>query len=345
MQLRGAKKWAKTEFLKNCIYSLEVVMIKKIGVLTSGGDAPGMNAAIRGVVRAALSEGLEVFGIYDGYLGLYGDRIEKLDRYSVSDMINHGGTFLGSARFPEFKDRNVRTKAIENLKKHGINALVVIGGDGSYIGAKRLTEEGFPCIGLPGTIDNDVAGTDYTIGYFTALETVVEAIDRLRDTSSSHQRISIVEVMGRHCGDLTLAAAIAGGCEFIVLPEIEFNREDLVNEIKAGLRKGKKHAIVAITEHIFNINELARHIEQETQRETRATVLGHIQRGGTPVAYDRILASRMGAYAIELLLKGYCGRCVGILNEKMVHHDIIDAIENMKRPFKGDWLETAKKLY
>ncbi|MFZ1871405.1 6-phosphofructokinase [Serratia sp. D1N4] len=320
-------------------------MIKKIGVLTSGGDAPGMNAAIRGVVRAALTEGLEVFGIYDGYLGLYEDRMDKLDRYSVSDMINRGGTFLGSARFPEFRDENVRTKAIENLKKRGIDALVVIGGDGSYMGAKRLTEEGFPCIGLPGTIDNDVAGTDYTIGYFTALETVVEAIDRLRDTSSSHQRISIVEVMGRYCGELTLSAAIAGGCEFIVLPEIEFSRDDLVNEIKAGIARGKKHAIVAITEHICDIDELARYIEQETGRETRATVLGHIQRGGSPVAYDRILASRMGAYAIELLLQGYGGRCVGIQNEKMVHHDIIDAIENMKRPFNMDWLETAKKLY
>jgi 6-phosphofructokinase 1 len=320
-------------------------MIKKIGVLTSGGDAPGMNAAIRGVVRAALTEGLEVFGIYDGYLGLYEDRMDKLDRYSVSDMINRGGTFLGSARFPEFRDENVRTKAIENLKKRGIDALVVIGGDGSYMGAKRLTEEGFPCIGLPGTIDNDVAGTDYTIGYFTALETVVEAIDRLRDTSSSHQRISIVEVMGRYCGELTLSAAIAGGCEFIVLPEIEFSRDDLVNEIKAGIARGKKHAIVAITEHICDIDELARYIEQETGRETRATVLGHIQRGGSPVAYDRILASRMGAYSIELLLQGYGGRCVGIQNEKMVHHDIIDAIENMKRPFNMDWLETAKKLY
>ena len=214
-------------------------MIKKIGVLTSGGDAPGMNAAIRGVVRAALTEGLEVAGIYDGYLGLYEDRMIQLDRYSVSDMINRGGTFLGSARFPEFREEHVRAVAIENMKKRGIDALVVIGGDGSYMGAKRLTEMGFPCIGLPGTIDNDVAGTDYTIGYFTALHTVVEAIDRLRDTSSSHQRISIVEVMGRYCGDLTLAAAIAGGCEFIVLPEVEFSREDLVAEIKAGIAKVK----------------------------------------------------------------------------------------------------------
>jgi 6-phosphofructokinase len=214
-------------------------MIKKIGVLTSGGDAPGMNAAIRGVVRAALTEGLEVMGVYDGYLGLYEDRMVQLDRYSVSDMINRGGTFLGSARFPEFREEHVREVAIENMKRRGLDALVVIGGDGSYMGAKRLTEMGFPCIGLPGTIDNDIKGTDYTIGYFTALGTVVEAIDRLRDTSSSHQRISIVEVMGRYCGDLTLAAAIAGGCEFVVVPEVEFNRDDLVAEIKAGIAKGK----------------------------------------------------------------------------------------------------------
>ncbi|HDT7401267.1 TPA: 6-phosphofructokinase, partial [Escherichia coli] len=217
--------------------------------------------------------------------------------------------------------------------------------DGSYMGAMRLTEMGFPCIGLPGTIDNDIKGTDYTIGFFTALSTVVEAIDRLRDTSSSHQRISVVEVMGRYCGDLTLAAAIAGGCEFVVVPEVEFSREDLVNEIKAGIAKGKKHAIVAITEHMCDVDELAHFIEKETGRETRATVLGHIQRGGSPVPYDRILASRMGAYAIDLLLAGYGGRCVGIQNEQLVHHDIIDAIENMKRPFKGDWLDCAKKLY
>ncbi|WP_027713497.1 6-phosphofructokinase [Dickeya chrysanthemi] len=320
-------------------------MIKKIGVLTSGGDAPGMNAAIRGVVRAALAENLDVYGIYDGYLGLYEDRMVQLDRYSVSDVINRGGTFLGSARFPAFREEAVRQVCVENMKKRDLDALVVIGGDGSYMGAKRLTEMGFPCIGLPGTIDNDVAGTDYTIGYFTALETVVEAIDRLRDTSSSHQRISIVEVMGRHCGDLTLAAAIAGGCEFIVLPEVDFKKEDLVEEIKAGIAKGKKHAIVAITELVCDVDELAHYIEAETGRETRATVLGHIQRGGSPVAYDRILASRMGAYSIELLQQGYGGRCVGIQNEKLVHHDIIDAIENMKRPFKGDWLNTAKKLF
>ncbi|QLK88695.1 6-phosphofructokinase [Arsenophonus endosymbiont of Aphis craccivora] len=320
--------------------------IKKVGVLTSGGDAPGMNAAIRSVVRMGLSEDLEVYGIYDGYMGLYENRIKKLNRFSVSDIINRGGTFLGSARFPEFCDsEKVRTQAIENMKKHNIDALVVIGGDGSYRGAKKITEAGFPCIGVPGTIDNDVAGTDYTIGYFTALDTIVEAIDRLRDTSTSHKRISIVEIMGRHCGDLTLSAAIAGGCEFVVLPEIPFDKEELLTEIKSGLARGKRHAIVAITEHIYDVNELAKYIEKATGHETRATVLGHIQRGGSPVASDRVLASRMGAYSMHLLLQGYGGRCVGIQNDKLVHHDIIDAVENMQRKFKQDWLDTAKKLY
>ena len=215
-------------------------MIKKIGVLTSGGDAPGMNAAVRGVVRTALSEGLEVYGIFDGYLGLYENRIEKLERSSVSDVINKGGTFLGSARFPEFKQVEVRQKAIDNLKQHGIDALVVVGGDGSYMGAMKLTEMGYPCIGLPGTIDNDIAGTDYTIGYLTALNTVIDAIDRLRDTSSSHQRISIVEIMGRHCGDLTLMSAIAGGCEYIITPETGLDKQKLINNIQDGIAKGKK---------------------------------------------------------------------------------------------------------
>ena len=320
-------------------------MIKKIGVLTSGGDAPGMNAAVRGVVRMALSEGLEVYGIYDGYQGLHQNRIEKLDRKSVSDVINKGGTFLGSARFPEFKEEHVREQAIENLKLHGIDALVVIGGDGSYMGAKKLTEMGYPCIGLPGTIDNDVAGTDYTIGYLTAMNTVIDAIDRLRDTSSSHQRISIVEVMGRHCGDLTLMSAIAGGCEYIITPETGLNKENLLEKVKEGIDKGKKHAIIAITELMTDVNELAKYIEDQTGRETRATVLGHIQRGGQPTAFDRILASRMGAYAVELLMEGHGGRCVGIQNEQMVHHDIIDAIENMRRPVRTELYTLAEKLF
>ncbi|TSJ88875.1 6-phosphofructokinase [Gilliamella apicola] len=320
-------------------------MIKKIGILTSGGDAPGMNAAIRGVVRTALTEGLEVFGIYDGYLGLCEDHIVKLERSSVSDIITRGGTFLGSARFPEFKNQEVRKKGIDNLKKHQIDALVVIGGDGSYMGAMRLTEEGFPCIGLPGTIDNDIRGTDYTIGYFTALSTVVESIDRLRDTCSSHHRISVIEVMGRDCGDLTLSASVAGGCEFMIIPEVSYTKEDLIEEIKLGFAKGKKHAIVTVTEHMCDVNQLAKDIEAAVHHETRATVLGHVQRGGSPVPYDRILGSRMGAYAVELLIKGHAGRSVGIQNGKLVHHDIIDAINNMKRPFDMDLYNTAKRLF
>lgn len=320
-------------------------MIKKIGVLTSGGDAPGMNAAVRGVVRTALSLGIEVYGIYDGYQGLVENRIVKLDRSSVSDVINRGGTFLGSARFPEFKDVAVREKGIENLKEHGIEALVVIGGDGSYMGAKKLTEMGYPCIGLPGTIDNDIAGTDYTIGYLTALNTVIDSIDRLRDTSSSHQRISIVEIMGRHCGDLTLMSAIAGGCEYIITPETGLDKEQLIGNIQDGIAKGKKHAIIALTELMMDANELAKEIEAATGRETRATVLGHIQRGGRPTAFDRVLASRMGNFAVHLLQEGHGGRCVGIEKEELVHHDIIDCIENMQNPDRSELFRVAEELF
>ncbi|MDG6897776.1 ATP-dependent 6-phosphofructokinase [Actinobacillus delphinicola] len=319
--------------------------MKKIAVLTSGGDAPGMNAAIRGVVRSALKSGLEVFGIYEGYYGLYHDKIKPLDRYSVSDIINRGGTILGSARFPEFKNPEIRAKCADILRSHNIDALVVIGGDGSYMGAKLLTEEhGIQCIGIPGTIDNDVAGTDYTIGYQTALETAVEAVDRLRDTSSSHQRISILEIMGRHCSDLTIAAGIAGGAEYIVPSEMEFNREELIRKIERCIAKGKRHAIICITEMICDVNQLAREIESRVHKETRATVLGHVQRGGSPCAFDRILGSRMGAYAVDLLLAGKGGYCVGIQNEHLVHHDIIDAINNMQREFKKGLLELAERL-
>ncbi len=320
-------------------------MIKKIGVLTSGGDSPGMNAAVRAVVRAGLTNGLEVYGIRDGYLGLHKDRIEKLDRRSVSDVINRGGTFLGSARFPQFKEESVRKEAIQNLQKHGIDALVVIGGDGSYMGAKKLTEMGYPCIGLPGTIDNDIAGTNFTIGFDTALNVVMEAIDRLRDTSTSHKRISIVEVMGRHCGDLALSAAVAGGAEFVVVPERGFDKEELLAQIDEGIAKGKRHAIITICEHVTDVNALANLVELHTGLETRATILGHIQRGGSPTARDRILASRMGSFAVDLLLQGEGGRCVGLLNNKLVHHDIIDCIENMKRPFDEELFNLTDILF
>ncbi|WP_119393825.1 6-phosphofructokinase [Salinibius halmophilus] len=308
-------------------------MVKKIGILTSGGDAPGMNAAVRAIGRYALLNDIEIYGIYEGFYGLVHDQIEKLERRSVSDIINRGGTKLKSARFPEFADKEVQKKGVENLKKHGIDALVVIGGDGSYMGAKAVTEQGFPCIGLPGTIDNDIAGTDYTIGYITALDTVLEAIDRLRDTCSSHRRISVVEIMGRHCGDLTVAAAIGSGAEYCVVPEKPFDEDELVNTIKEDMAEGKGHAIITITELMCDVNALAKRIEAATGVETRATVLGHIQRGGVPSAFDRVLASRMGAYAVELLMEGHGGRCVGIQNGELVHHDIIEAITKMRRPF------------
>ena len=285
------------------------------------------------IVGNALSNNLDVFGIFDGYHGLHEGKIEPLDRRSVSDIISRGGTCLGSARFPEFKDPDIRKTAVEHLKRHAIDALVVIGGDGTYMGAKCLTEMGYPCIGIPGTIDNDIPGTDYTIGFDTALNVVVDAIDRLRDTSSSHKRISIVEIMGRHCSDLTLSAAVAGGAEYVIVPEEPFDLDALLRQIEAGVQKGKKHAIVAICEHITNVNELAKHLTDKTGRDARATILGHIQRGGTPTARDRIIASRMGAFAVELLLAGHGGQCVGLRNNQMVHHDIVDCINNMRREF------------
>lgn len=320
-------------------------MIKRIGVLTSGGDAPGMNAAIRAVVRAGLHHNLEVFGIYSGYKGLFQNNIVALNRHSVSDVITRGGTFLGSARFPEFKDEAVRLKAVENLKLHGIDALVVIGGDGSYLGAMSLTEMGFPCIGIPGTIDNDIAGTDFTIGFDTALNVAVEAIDRLRDTCSSHNRISVVEIMGRHCGDLTSSAAVAGGAEYVIVPEVAFDQDELIQQIYAGMAKGKKHAIIAICENMCDANRLAKNIQDVTGRDTQATILGHIQRGGTPTAQDRIMASRMGARAVELLLEGQGGRCVGLQSNNIVHHDIIDCIKHLQRPFNEEMYQLSKILF
>lgn len=319
-------------------------MISKIGVLTSGGDSPGMNAAIRAVVRAGLSNGLEVYGIHDGYMGLHKGRVEKLERKSVSDVLSRGGTILGSARFPDFKNESVRQEAIANLQKHGIDALVVIGGDGSYMGAKKLTEMGYPCIGLPGTIDNDIAGTDFTIGFDTAVNVALDAIDRLRDTSSSHKRISVVEVMGRHCGDLAMWAAVAGGAEAVVVPEQGFDKHALFHKIEDGIARGKRHALVVICEHVTDVNALANQIEGRTGLETRATILGHIQRGGSPTARDRILASRMGAYAVDLLLAGHGGRCVGLLNNQLVHHDIVECIETMKRPFDQEMYKLSEYL-
>ncbi len=319
-------------------------MIQKIGVLTSGGDSPGMNAAVRAVVRTGLKQGLQVYGIHDGYQGLYENRIEKMTRKHVAEKINRGGTFLGSSRFPPFKETKTRQQAIKNLEMHGIEALVVIGGDGTYRGAKALTDMGYPCIGLPGTIDNDIAGTDYTIGFMTAVNTILDAIDRLRDTSASHQRISIVEVMGRYCGDLAISAAVAAGCEYAITPETGFDKGRLLSHLKNSIYLGKKHAIVIITEHLTDVNELAKFVEAEMGRETRATTLGHIQRGGTPTGFDRILASQMGNYAVNLLLEGHGGRCVGIERNKMVHHDILEVVDS-KWPAREDLFAIAQALF
>src|SRR5574344_504771 len=249
-------------------------MIKRIGILTSGGDSPGMNAAIRAVVRAGITAGLEVFGIKDGYLGMHQNRIIRLDRQSVTDIINRGGTILGTARFTAFKKESV-----QNLKDHNIDAMIIIGGDGSYMGALRLSEMGIPCIGIPGTIDNDIHGTDFTIGYDTALNTIVECMDKLRDTCNSHKRVSIVEIMGRHCGDLATNASIAAGADFVIIPEIPFEKNNLFQQISNSFASGKRHGIVALCENITNAEGLAREIEVSTGIEARATILGHLQRG------------------------------------------------------------------
>lgn len=318
-------------------------MIKKIGVLTSGGDAPGMNAAIRAVVRTALASDIEVYGIYNGYAGLVSGEIKQLLHKDVGGIINRGGTFLGSARLPEFKDEGVRKKGVVNLKKHGIEALVVIGGDGSYMGALRLTEMGINCIALPGTIDNDIVSTDLTIGFDTALNTAVEAIDKIRDTSSSHARCNVVEIMGRHCGDLSMYASIGGGAEDVIVAEKEFNFERTVSQIEEGKIRGKKHYVIVLAELLQDAHRLAKEIEVRTGVETRATVLGHIQRGGTPSGMDRVLASRMGAYAIELLQDGLGGRCVGIVENKLRHFDITEALE-MTREFDEAVYALTQKL-
>lgn len=301
-------------------------MIRKIGVLTSGGDSPGMNAAIRAVTRCALGNGIEVYGIEDGYRGLIEGRMRQFSKTNVSDILSRGGTILGSARLPEFKDRDVQLKACEILKEKEIDAIVVIGGDGSYRGAKALTDLGINCIGLPGTIDNDIAGTDQTIGFDTALNTVVDAVDKLRDTSSSHHRCSVVEVMGNHCGDLAVYSGLSCGAEIVVTPETGYDEEDILDRLRYLDNSGKSHAIVIICEKICDVEALARKISASTGFSGRSTVLGHIQRGGSPTPNDRVLASRMGEKAVDLLVQGVGGHCVGIKENKIVSFPIDEAL-------------------
>ncbi|MBL4951147.1 6-phosphofructokinase [Neobacillus sp. OS1-32] len=301
--------------------------MKKIGVLTSGGDAPGMNPAIRAVVRKAIYHNLEVYGIYGGYTGLISGNIQRLDLGSVGDIIHRGGTMLHSARCPEFKTKEGQQKGIKQLQAHGIEGLVVIGGDGSYRGAKALTELGFPCIGVPGTIDNDIPGTDVTIGFDTALNTVIDAIDKIRDTASSHERTFVIEVMGRDAGDIALWAGLAGGAETILIPEEKYDLNDIVERLRKGQERGKKHSIIIIAEGVGSGIEFGKRLKEATNLDTRVSVLGHIQRGGSPTVADRVLASRLGARAVELLIEGKGGRAVGIENNVLVDYDIIDILD------------------
>lgn len=303
-----------------------------IGILTSGGDAPGMNAAIRAVVRSALGEGYRVFAIYDGYKGLLEDNIEEIGRYFVSEIINRGGTKLRTARLDSFKDEEVRKQAVKVLKKHDIDILVCIGGDGTYRGALGLSRLGIHCVCLPGTIDNDIASTEQTIGFDTALNTIVEAIDKLRDTSSSHQRCSIIEVMGRRCGDLAVNAGIASGAELIISSERVMNDEMIIQSLLEDKAKGKMHEIVVVTELLTDVHALAKKIEQQVGIECRATVLGHVQRGGVPSAVDRILASRMGVAAVDAIRKGYNSCVVGIKQNNIVYCDIEEALAAQRLP-------------
>ncbi|MRX72267.1 6-phosphofructokinase [Bacillus lacus] len=302
--------------------------MKKIGVLTSGGDSPGMNAAVRAVVRKGIFHNLEVFGVYQGYAGLMEGNIKKLELGSVGDIIHRGGTILYTARSEEFKTEEGQQKAIDQLNKFGIEGLVVIGGDGSYRGAEKLTQKGFPCIGLPGTIDNDIAGTDYTIGFDTALNTVVEAIDKIRDTATSHERTFIIEVMGRHAGDIALLSGLAGGAETILIPELEHDLSDVMDKLKSGIKRGKKHSIIVLAEGVGKADDLAQRLKTQYDLETRITVLGHIQRGGTPSCFDRVLASRLGAHAVQLLMDGDAGKAVGLVKQEVVARDFHDVLQH-----------------
>jgi 6-phosphofructokinase 1 len=317
--------------------------MKKIGVLTSGGDSPGMNPAVRAVVRKAIFHGVEVYGVYGGYTGLINGNIKKLELGSVGDIIHRGGTMLYSARCEEFKTKEGQQKGIEQLKKLGIEGLVVIGGDGSYRGAKALTEQGYPCIGVPGTIDNDIAGTDYTIGFDTALNTVIDAIDKIRDTATSHERTFIIEVMGRDAGDIALWAGLAGGAETILIPEEQYDMNEIASRLKSGHERGKKHSIIVVAEGVCSATEFAAQLKEATNHDTRISVLGHIQRGGSPTAFDRVLASRLGARAVELLLEGKGGRAVGIEQNKLVDHDIIEILSR-KHTMDTNLFKLSKEL-
>lgn len=318
--------------------------VKTIGVLTSGGDAPGMNAAIRAVVRVAINKGLKVKGIMRGYAGLLDEEIVDMDSTSVSDIINRGGTILYTARCQEFTTPEGQKKGAEICRKHGIDGMVVIGGDGSFRGAGKLSALGINTIGLPGTIDLDIACTDYTIGFDTAVNTAMEAIDKIRDTSTSHERCSIVEVMGRNAGYIAIWCAIANGAEDVLLPErYDGDEQALINRIIENRKRGKKHNIIVNAEGIGHSSSMAKRIEAATGIETRATILGHMQRGGTPTCKDRMYASIMGAKAAMLLAEGKSNRLVAYKGGQFVDYDIQEAL-NMKKDIPEEYYEISKLL-
>lgn len=304
--------------------------MKTIGVLTSGGDAPGMNAVVRAVVRTAIANGMTVKGIMRGYNGLIDGEIEDLDARSVSDIINRGGTMLYTARSPRFREEEGILEGVETCKKFGIEGVVVIGGDGSFRGARDLSLRGIPCIGVPGTIDNDIACTDYTIGFDTAMNTAMEMVDKIRDTSQSHDRCSIVEVMGRNAGHLALQCGIAVGATAIVVPEVEITIDEIIEKIKKVNKTGKRHFIVIVAEGVGGIDEMAKKIEAATGIVTRANTLGHVQRGGNPTVRDRVRATQLGYAAVKLLQEGKGNRVVGIKDSAVVDYDIYEALNMTK---------------
>ena len=320
--------------------------MKKIAVLTSGGDSPGMNAAVRAVVRKAIYNNIEVYGVYQGYQGLLNDDIKKLELGSVGDTIQRGGTFLYSARCPEFKEADVRKKGIENLRKRGIEGLVVIGGDGSYRCAQRISEEcsEIQTIGVPGTIDNDINGTDFTIGFDTALNTIIESVDKIRDTASSHARTFIIEVMGRDCGDLALWAGMSVGAETIIIPEVKTEIKEVAERIDHGIRRGKKHSIVMVAEGVMSGESCAQELAKYINVDARVSVLGHIQRGGSPTGADRVLASRLGGYAVELLMNGETARGVGIKNNDLTSTSFDDIFIAEAHKFDHNIYNLTKEL-
>lgn len=317
---------------------------KKIAVLTSGGDAPGMNAAVRAVVRTALAHDMSVVGVMRGYNGLLNNDLVEMNLRSVSDIINHGGTALYTARSPEFNTPEGVKKAADNCRANQIDGVVVIGGDGSFRGARDLTGAGIPCVGVPGTIDNDIVCSEYTIGYDTAMNTAMEMVDRIRDTTESHDRCSVVEVMGRRCGDIALNTGIAVGATAILVPEVKFDlQKDVIDRIINIQKTGKKHFIIIVAEGVGGVEEIAKAVEEKTGIESRATILGHVQRGGSPTVRDRVCASRMGSYAVQLLVAGKGNRVVAQRDGKIVDFDITEAL-NMKRTFDKELYDIALEI-